>query len=374
MGEIKRQWVATTTLTDNLLLASFIPLLDAYPDMELVFVTDRVGQPLDRLVYVVPSPAMNKWLGRLGSRWLLLWKTICKKRVERVVCFLAVPHLLFVSLPAWIARKPIDLHMFAGRYDLDFADNPSISDNRYVRRMKHPVFLQNVFRWLSHHQVDRFFCPGIRTHTFLEELGLPKDRITNLHSSINVHKYHPGDVPRDIDVLIVARIATIKRPLMTLEILEKALAQKPGLKFAWLGRGEMENEVKAAAAASPLKSALTFVGHIEEVWPYYQRAKTVLLNSSSEGLSTAIMEGMASGCVPISSDVGDMAEVVRTGETGILVTNFNEVEPFVDGLVKLLSDDTDRERLSRRCRELIVNEHSFEAIVKVWQDKDEFKG
>jgi glycosyltransferase involved in cell wall biosynthesis len=362
---MSRKWLATTTLNDNLLRASFLPLLEAHKDMELLFVTDRVGAPMERVRYIVPSKLSSKLCGRLLSRWLTLFRVM--RQVERVEVFNAVPHLLLTNWPARFFRKPIDLHMFAGKYELDFADNPSISDNRIVRRLKHPVRLQNCFRSIALKHVHRFFVPGIRTRTQLIELGIPESQIRNLHSAIDVHKYSPASVARDIDVIIVAGMRTVKRPEMSLQILAQVLAQRPESKFAWLGAGELFDQVKTKAGTLSLQNALTFVGHTDAVASYYQRAKIFLLNSSSEGLSCACMEAMSSGVVPVTSDVGDMAEIVRTGQTGILLSKDDSYQAYATAILDLLGNESKRSLYAKNARDLIVREHSFEAIKEIWK-------
>jgi glycosyltransferase involved in cell wall biosynthesis len=359
------RWLATTTLNDNLLRASFIPLLDAHTDMELLLVTDREGAPMERVRYVVPSRLSSKIFGRLLSRWFTLLRVT--RKADRVEVFNTVPHLLLAYLPAKLYRKPIDLHMFAGRYELDFADNPSISDNRIVRRLKHPVGLQSFFRRLALKHVDRFFVPGIRTRTFLKELGVAEAKIINLHSAIDVERYAPGEVERNVDVIIVAGMRTVKRPELALQILEQVLKARPESKFVWLGTGELYETVRAKVAASTLKNALTLVGHTDEPWRYYQRSKVFLLNSSSEGMSCACMEAMASGVVPVAADVGDMAEIVRPGQTGVLIQNHNDPSAYVSAILKLLKDEPKRSSYAVIARNLIVQEHSFPAIVQIWQ-------
>lgn len=371
MNKTPRRWAATTSLNENLLRASFIPLLEAYPDLELLFVSDQDGAPMERVRYIVPK-RLAKIIGRLPARFIsLLW---IMKSVERIEVFNAVPHMLLAALPARLFGKPMDLHMFAGRYELDFAHAPQISDNRIIRRLKHPIRLERYVRNTALKRCSRFFVPGKRTREYLESLNVPPHRIVNLHSTIDTIKYQPGDAPRDIDVIIVAGMRTVKRPFLTLEILEKILAARPDSRFIWLGGGELEQDVRRQVNHSPLGNALKIVGHVDDVAPYYRRAKIFLLNSSSEGLSCAAMEGMACGVVPVTADVGDMAEIVRPSETGNLIEKHGDSTTYVRAILALLENTGELQRLSTNCRELIVREHSFEAVKKIWKTLDSQQG
>jgi glycosyltransferase involved in cell wall biosynthesis len=48
-----------------------------------------------------------------------------------------------------------------------------------------------------------------------------------------------------------------------------------------------------------------------------------VLSSISEGLPNSVMEAMATGVPIVATDVGGVAELVRDGETGFLVTAAN---------------------------------------------------
>lgn len=361
-----RHWLITTTLNNNLLKAKLPPLLAALPDLEITFVSDRVGPKLERVRWVVPSPLLRKLTGRLISRELVLWREISRKRIERVMVYNAVPHLLLAYLPARIFKKKLDVHLIAGQLDLDFAGRPEVMVNRVVRRLNNPKWIENWVRRIAFKQCVRLFVPGCRARDFLLEMGVPKERIVNIHSAVDPEVYCPDGRTRDIDVLVIANLQKRKRPELTIQILEGVLESKPDAKFAWIGDGHLRDEVKQLITASPVKHALEMVGHTDDVLSYNRRAKVYLLNSISEGLSCATMEAMATGVVPVTSDAGDMAEVVRSGETGELILHGERPEPYVSAILELLKDGAKRAQMAEAGRELIMREHSFAAITRAW--------
>ena len=80
---------------------------------------------------------------------------------------------------------------------------------------------------------------------------------------------------------------------------------------------------------------------------YYDKADLLLITSSREGFPLVIMEAMAHGVVPISTDVGGISEHVIPENTGILIGSTTEdaiVEEFVQAILKLTAE---RERLTR---------------------------
>ncbi len=361
-------WLVTTTLNNNLLRAKFPPLLAAFPDLELVVVTDRQGPELRRVRYVVPSRWSAKLFGRLLSRELVLFREIGRRRVQRVMVYNAVPHLLLAFFPSKLFRKPVDLHMIAGQLDLDFAHRPGVMVNRVVRNLKHPALLERFFRWMAFKHVNRFFVPGHRARQWLLSAGVSAGRIHILHSAVDVNRFAPSSVPRDIDVLIVANLHPRKRPELTIQILEQVLAARPESRFVWIGDGYIRDQVHEWVKASPIRDAVEMVGHTDDVVRYYQRSKLFLLNSVSEGLSLATMEAMASGCVPVAADVGDMPEVVKEGETGFLISPEATAEDYAEKILFALNNGTIRDQCSQAARNLIAREHSYDAMMNAWQN------
>lgn len=363
-----RHWLITTTLNNNLLKAKLPPLLAALPDLEITFVSDRVGPSLERVRWVVPSPLLRRLAGRLISRELVLWREISRRRIERVMVYNAVPHLLLAYLPARVFKKKLDVHLIAGQLDLDFAGRPDVMVNRVVRKLNNPKWIENWVRRIAFKQCDRLFVPGCRARDFLLRMGVPKERIVSIHSAVDPEVYCPDGRARDIDVLVIANLQKRKRPELTVKVLEGVLVSKPDAKFVWIGDGHLRDEVQRLVAHSPVRNALQMVGHTDDVLSYDRRAKVYLLNSISEGLSCATMEAMAAGAVPVTSDAGDMAEVVRSEETGKLILEGDGPEAYVSAILELLKDEMKRIRLAEAGRELIAREHSFSAITRAWRE------
>jgi len=73
----------------------------------------------------------------------------------------------------------------------------------------------------------------------------------------------------------------------------------------------------------------------------YREADLLVITSEREGFPLVIMEAMAQGVVPVSTDVGGISRHVRHGDNGMLIENGPE-ERIVAELVRsieLLSSD-----------------------------------
>jgi glycosyltransferase involved in cell wall biosynthesis len=356
--------VITTTLNDNLFRAKLPPLLKSRDDLEVVVVTDRQGPTMERVRWVWPR-GFYRLFGRLGGRLLLLAREIFHPRTRLVMAYNVVPHGLFAVALARLRRRPVFLHLIAGATDIRFAHNPRISGNRVIARSKNPQRIERMAVRAAR-RANKLFVPGPKAESYLVSEGFVPEKIARLHSTIDLERFQPGETTRDMDVIVAAQLLTRKRPIFTLEVFAEILKRRPGSRFCWLGDGPMRPEFDAALDRLGLRSSV-IATTTDDVASYYQHARVFLLCSLSEGLSLSCMEAMACGVVPVTSDCGDMAEVVRPGHTGELRPVEASPAEYADAVIRFLTDDELRQSHSRAARQLIAEQHSFDTAVRAWQ-------
>ncbi len=358
--------VITTTLNNNLFLSALLPLVRSRPDIEVIVVTDRQGPSVERVRWVWPQ-GFWKFLGRLGARLALLTREVFHPRTRLTMAYNVIPHGLFMRFLARLRRIPVYFHFFAGRAEIHFAHNPLISHNRRILRSKHPERLERIADRASR-RADMIFVPGPRTKAFLINKGYNPKKILELHTAVDLERFNRGsdDQERDFDIIVVAQINKNKRPIFTLEIFAEIARRKPGARFCWLGDGPMHDDFDAALDRLGLHSATTWT-LTDDVTPYYRRARVFLLASMSEGMSQSCMESMACGCVPVTSDTGDMSHVVRPEQTGMLVPVETSPTQYADAIMLFLKDNILWQNHSTAASELIVREHSFTTVIEAWR-------
>jgi colanic acid/amylovoran biosynthesis glycosyltransferase len=80
-----------------------------------------------------------------------------------------------------------------------------------------------------------------------------------------------------------------------------------------------------------------------------------LPNGDKDGIPTALLEAMASGCAIVATNAGSITEVVRNGMEGIVVPQ-RDANALAQAIVKLIQDDGLRLRISRAAFERVVSE------------------
>lgn len=188
-------------------------------------------------------------------------------------------------------------------------------------------------------------------------------KLKNLYYSphcVDIKKYKPSNTRKKDLIFTICWIAeeNLKRKCLP-EIVQaaKLLVQNNfQLKFIIAGRkGNGFLNLKRMIEKNNLSDNFEVIGQIseEEKISYLQTCTIYLQPSKYEGFGLAIAEAMSCGAPVISSDVGEVREVV--GEAGIILKGCSP-EEIAGVIIDLLGNEYKREQLSKWAREKIVRD------------------
>lgn len=132
---------------------------------------------------------------------------------------------------------------------------------------------------------------------------------------------------KKIRVGFVGRWSTEKRPELYLKIAKKIKEKALDIEFVIVG-SEMEDKVSEIQ-----DSGVKFLGEIkdkEKLDELYSSINILLVTSYREGFPMVIMEAMANGVVPISTNVGGISEHIENFENGILIDNHENDDVIIN--------------------------------------------
>ena len=177
------------------------------------------------------------------------------------------------------------------------------------------------------------------------------NRVELIELQVRVPDYYPEKPEsQTLNVLYVGRASEEKRVHLAAEAARRCLERGIRAEFVFVGvmKSEMERRYHDAGI---FKGEIADRQVLDEI---YDRADVLVLTSIYEGTSLVVMEAMAHGAVPVSTDVGGISTHVKSGINGLLINNGDE-EEIVSSLVAIIErlavDRTALKEMSRKAYE-----------------------
>jgi glycosyltransferase involved in cell wall biosynthesis len=111
------------------------------------------------------------------------------------------------------------------------------------------------------------------------------------------------------------------------------------------------------------RPGITWLGHIENIIPLWQRCHFAVLPSHREGLPGSLLEAAACGRSMIATDTPGCREIVIEGETGLLVP-IDDPNALSQAIMHLATSPELRARYGKAARQLVVEKLSAKVIGK----------
>lgn len=203
-------------------------------------------------------------------------------------------------------------------------------------------------------------------------LGCPPERLIRFPMGVDPQRFTVGTAPLDAAsprVLSVGRLVEFKGFEYGLRAFAKVLATIPNAYYDICGDGPLRAQLEALARELGVSSSVRFHGALprQRVAELMNEASVFLLpgvvdqQGQVEAQGVVLLEAQASGVPVVASRVGGIPEVVRDGETGLLVAP-KDVIATSEKLVALLSDPALRQRYSVAARAFVEREYDQRAL------------
>jgi len=190
----------------------------------------------------------------------------------------------------------------------------------------------------------------------LSKLGIPRDKINNPRRNCVNHVVFKPEKKEKI-VTFTARMVGWKNPLLLLDAISKTIPHvDEEITFYVMGGGPLLKSVQSEIKKRKLSKRVV-------AQFFYQPAKLVnksLVHASIEGYDNVtnqgMLEGMASGCAIVASNVG-LTKTVVTPDVGVLVDL--SAKSISDALILLLNDRSLVRKMGKNSRKNVLKDHSI---------------
>lgn len=176
--------------------------------------------------------------------------------------------------------------------------------------------------------------------------------------------------PDHVVVAGLGRFIPVKGFEYLVEAHAKARVHDPRLRLVLVGDGDLREELRARARSLGAADSVIFSGMVErdEIPAYLAAADVVVVPSVRyegyvDGLPNVALEAMAAGKPLVATRIGGLPELVRPGETGLLVDE-KDPDALADAIVTLAREPDLRARMGGSGRALIRDSMSWDSVAE----------
>jgi glycosyltransferase involved in cell wall biosynthesis/SAM-dependent methyltransferase len=181
-----------------------------------------------------------------------------------------------------------------------------------------------------------------------------------------------GLSPSDLVVGSIANINPQKGVVELIQAFGEARLRRPDSRLVLVGAEYASHRAYSAAVRMQLATEglvegrdVVFTGERHDVERQMAGMDVMALAAvpRSEGITTAILEGMAAGLPVVVTDVGALREAVDDGRTGFVVPP-QETSAFADALARLLGDAALRSRMGAEARRVAAERFGIDVCAQ----------
>lgn len=268
-------------------------------------------------------------------------------RWSHTVTILALRRLCLQWKPDVLVAHGFSEHLW-GRYAALLAGVPCIVQIEHNVRERYGRWRLWQSLWLAQ-RTDRIVGVSRAVEDVLVRLGHPPERCMTIHNGIELSRWTKGQpwAQREAAIVMPARFARQKdhRTLIEALVSLKALGHRPTVYFAGEGKASWRKEAEQLAARLGVQDQVQCLGHVQDLPALLGRVKLCVLSTHYEGLGLGLIEGMASGCCGVGTDVEGVREIITHGHNGLLVPHA-DAQALARTLAELLGDDARTQALA----------------------------
>lgn len=297
-----------------------------------------------------------RWGQKKSLKTILLKKTAeTINKIPNAVVFGSNNHFFYDLIPYLKDHvKIIDLtHSFA--IDLNGYEKYNLP---YTSRMNQRIVLGenalNTFQSLYH-------CNNI-------DLNL-LDRFSIIPNQVNVpNLLIEKKINEGLEILFVSRNSKEKRPDLFFQIVDACIENNLNVHFSVIGDFQEDY--------SHYTNKVRFIGELsdkKELTRFYQQAHIILITSTFEGFPMVLLEGMAYGVIPISTNVGEIPNFISEEmQTGFLIDNSlsdaKKVQHFMETISLLSQQNEIMKTFAQHAYQLVKQNFSTEKFNKSYSE------
>ena len=229
----------------------------------------------------------------------------------------------------------------------------------------------NPFNRLKYAWPDRMVAISDRIAQVLRDSGLPEQRITVVHSAIDPARLDApplskADLGVPEDALVIGNVAALvdhKDQTTLLHAMACVVHELPRAHLLIAGEGPLRPALTALRDTLGLNDRVHFLGYRNDVPGILRALDVFVMSSKEEGLGTSVLDAMACGIPVAATAGGGIPEMVRDGQTGLLVP-VGDAPALAKAILRLANDRAFAATLTRDAHALVLENFTVDRMVE----------
>jgi glycosyltransferase involved in cell wall biosynthesis len=205
-------------------------------------------------------------------------------------------------------------------------------------------------------------------HSGVEQTRFDPTRFSAVddHAAMDAGHYNHASAPvngieEKIVIGTVGRLTAIKGQDVLLRAFAELAHMRDDVFLVLLGEGEMRGELEETARRLGVYKVVKFLGWRPDVAAVMASFDIFCLPSLNEGMGKVVVEAMAMGLPVVASNVGGIKDLVRDGQSGLLVPPGDA--SALSGALAALCREPEKRRLMGAVGRKSAPSYSVEAMV-----------
>jgi glycosyltransferase involved in cell wall biosynthesis len=208
----------------------------------------------------------------------------------------------------------------------------------------------------------------------VDQQRVPRDKVRVIRGGVELPRVFDSTERRsqraalgasDEDFLIgcVGTLRTLKRQDLLIDAVGRLLPHHDKLRLVLVGDGYNRERIERHVERSGLGDRVLLTGNVSDLPPLYDAFDLFVQASNNEGLPNVLLEAGASSLPIVATAAGGTGEVIKDGETGLLVP-IDDLDALTAAMSRAISDAGLRARLASGARALIEREYGMDRFAE----------
>ncbi|MFQ5600942.1 MAG: glycosyltransferase [Candidatus Krumholzibacteriia bacterium] len=228
------------------------------------------------------------------------------------------------------------------------------------RRVDFPVARNGLSALKYRYGADVFLAISNGVRDALVQCGIEPERIEIVPSGIDLERhdrlqdtsYLEHEFGLGAGTTVIGNIAALAPHKSQVDFVRAAKIvdqELDGVRFLIVGEGKLRGQLESLIRELDMQGKIRLTGFRDDALEILSRLDCFVLSSHLEGLCTSIMDAQVLGIPVVATNTGGVPDLVRDGETGLLVPP-REPERLAGAILRILREPGLKERCSLAAR------------------------